>query len=763
MGVQLRRTREVAQRLVESVLLAQQVAEVANEVGQFVVPCAAFVQGLVALECGDRLVALIEHQIARHQHRVQGDQHALIAELLGAGDIRLELGKRRCRLSKPPQVVPRPRGIQALGLGAGQHQKPVHQAFVGCARIIGDVVVVKIEQHREFAGVALGRSAQLRGLLQKGTRLGQAGSFGAAPGSVAQRCNRSGVFAGADQVRCHARRLAAVIGQPARHRRMGVTGDLTRNRCERGLVDEVVCEPAVAQHLGGLQFAPRAGELNRRLAQHLFGQFDTEVRSRHRGHACQREGGRRELREAPFDELLHRLRPSRRAACRERGQPTIGPRLLQGLEHEQRIPASTPQQVRCQIGAAHVGQGQRIDELSDLRFVQRLERHAHRHRHVEQGVVKAAQRRAGLGRSEGEQPSQRAIRAGAAHVHAVDQGLEHLEGRGICKVQVVDHQPLQLGHADQRCLHRTLQHEPLPIDVARSSVAPLGQHARDLVPHCRQHGRGRGCCRALQDRTQQARQCREGHTSIARAGGDAHHVGLGVDKRIEQPCLAQTGLADDGGQAPRLPRFLQRSELGGAPDQARRAQHGHWQRLRHTLRRDMRHQGCDARAQCLGLGLGRDTQLGLEHIAAAIERGQRRGAVATQVVQAHHASVRVLRGRIELDQLLCRRQRLRHLPCTFLPRGDVCKSFDALGAPVLAHAVEPGRKAGGVGRAHAGQQLPGLTLGVEELDVHAVTQTRHGGALEHIESQLLAQAKQALAKIGTCTLLVDIGPQHGGQ
>ena len=739
-----------------------------QRVGQVGALRAALEHAVVALQRGRRLIGLAERQVAVDQHRRQRGEDALVAEPLGARDVGLELRDRRGRLAKPAQVVQRPGGVELLGLVGGERLQALHQRFVGHSRIVGDVVLVQGEAQRELVFPAPRRGADRGRLFEQAARLGDARALGAAPRRLAQRCDRLLVFAGGDPVPGHPRRLARMRGEPACHGRVRVARDLGRHGRERGLVDQIVREAAVAQHLRRFELAPGARELQGRLRQHALGELDAEVERRDRRQPRQGQGHRRKLRQAPLDELLHRLRPRRRLARCQHRQAAVGPGLLQGLEHEQRIAAGALQQVGSEVDATHAGQRERVDELRDLAFVERRQGHARRNGDVEQGVVERAQMGSGFRGPVGQHPAQRAraraivTRVARPFVVGVDQRLQHLERGRIGEVQVVDEQPVERRRRAEQRAHRALQHVALAFALAGPPCSPFGQDARDLVAYRRQQDRHGAVLRLLEHGAQQPRQGGERHAGIARPAGAAHRVRLAFGKGIEQPRLAQARLAEHGAHPPRAPCLLQRFELAHAADQARRAQHAHRQRPARGFGRVLGER-FDARAQRFGLGVGRDAEYALEHVAAVIEGGECRGTVAAQVVQPHDAAVRMLGGGIALDELLCGGQRQGELPGALVARGGIGQPLGALGAALLARCAQPRPEPARVGLGHADEQLArGAALAVE-VDGDVGAQARHGGAFEQVDAQELPQAKAPLAQIGERALLVDVGPEHRRQ
>ena len=329
-------------------------------------------------------------------------------------------------------------------------------------------------------------------------------------------------------------------------------------------------------------------------------------------------------------------------------------------------------------------------------------------------------------------------------------------------MQIVDDQSLQPGRAGEQGSHSDLKRGPPAVAVARNRVTPLGQDTRNVTPHLDRHLRPRACLAALQYRAQQARQGRERHARVARPGGRAHRIRSRFDERLEEPGLAQAGLADDRGQARRLPGVQQHAEFAGAPDQARWPQHAHRQGSGQA--RSGRSVGSfDVPVQRLGLVVRRHPEQLLECVAAVVEGGQRGGPVAAQIVQAHQAPARVLRRRVDLDQLLCSAQCRCQLAGAFVIRGDACKRIDALGAAALTGRVEPHRETVGIGLDHTGQQLTRAGVGLCQIDLHIFRQAGDRPALQQIEAKPSAQAIQALAQVGVGARLVGVGPQQGSE
>jgi hypothetical protein len=93
-------------------------------------------------------------------------------------------------------------------------------------------------------------------------------------------------------------------------------GDRRRHRGARRLEDQVVRERAVADDVGGLELAPRLGDVERVQLEHRRRQLGREARAGERGGAGELERRRRQLQEAPLDEGGDRRRLRQRGRRR---------------------------------------------------------------------------------------------------------------------------------------------------------------------------------------------------------------------------------------------------------------------------------------------------------------------------------------------------------------------------------------------------------------------------------------------------------------
>ena len=237
---------------------------------------------------------------------------------------------------------------------------------------------------------------------------------------------------------------------------------------------------------------------------------------------------------------------------------------------------------------------------------------------------------------------------------------------------------------------------------------------------------------------------------------------MGTREIGDQAGLAEAGLAGDQGRLAGRPIGVQAVPLGLPADQPRRSQHadGQGPGLRGVRLRATRGDACP---QGLGLRVGRDAEGAFEHVAAAIERGQRGGPVAAQVVQSHQAPMGVLGSRVEIDQALRGGERRDQLAGAFESRGLVGQGADAPGATLLARPVEPVRELAGARLFETVQQFARAGLGGVEMDLDIDAQAGHVAAFEQVAADRLAQAKQALAQVGARPLGIDVGPEQRGE
>jgi hypothetical protein len=281
------------------------------------------------------------------------------------------------------------------------------------------------------------------------------------------------------------------------------------------------------------------------------------------------------------------------------------------------------------------------------------------------------------------------------------QGLQEFEARIVGEVEVVDDDGVQADsdRVDQRGVDRTVQGEPLRLPGESDGGAELRQDEGELL----------GAGGAQRDRvlgeqgTQQAGQPGVGDARVAGAGAHADDARVAGRELVQQAALADSRLADDQEAAARRPGVIECGELALAADEARRP---------HQARgndgapcRQRRAAALDRRQQLDRLGRRRRPLLVLEALLEALEGGDRRRAVAAQIVQPHDATLRMLAQRIALDQPLRVDETARDRSIVLARRCRRRQRGVASGVPVLALGVDPRREVGKVVEVEIAEQL----------------------------------------------------------
>ena len=198
-----------------------------------------------------------------------------------------------------------------------------------------------------------------------------------------------------------------------------------------------------------------------------------------------------------------------------------------------------------------------------------------------------------------------------------------------------------------------------------------------------------------------------GRASTASAPGRA------LGEVADQPALAETGLAGDQARRP-----ADQAASSACHSASRPIRRGGRSTLtgsgRGWLASARQAAGVDAGAQRLGLGIGGDAEDPLQHVAAAVERGQRRRPVAAQVVQAHQAAMGVLGGRVGSRA----GARPRRAPATSRPALSsrdrfVGEGADAAGTTLLARQRQPVGELAAHRLGEAVQQLARIRVGAD--------------------------------------------------
>ena len=345
--------------------------------------------------------------------------------------------------------------------------------------------------------------------------------------------------------------------------------DRQRQRAQHAFGDQVVREAAVAQQLRLLQLAPGIDDVERVHLEHARGDVGIEVAAGDRGHAHQAQRRLRQPRQAALDQRAQRGRHGQPRGVQARRRIAEGEQGAQGLEREQRIAAAVRAQRRAPQGRLEARQRQRGEQRLDRGGVEHLEL-----QHLERRAVGVAQqqrqRRGQLLAAHAEQPGD------APRAHRGGERQQRLERGLVGMVQVVDGDAFEAGLAPglERRGERLLQ--PQGIEAAARRLAQLGREPRQLLHHPGLERRGEALLRPAH----QPRQQRIGQARLAGLGAAGEHLRMRLERVLDQPRLADAGIAGDEQHAPLGERRLEPHALGVAADQPRRTQHRHRRRRR---------------------------------------------------------------------------------------------------------------------------------------------------------------------------------------
>ena len=202
---------------------------------------------------------------------------------------------------------------------------------------------------------------------------------------------------------------------------------------------------------------------------------------------------------------------------------------------------------------------------------------------------------------------------------------------------------------------------------------------------------------------QEPREHGVGDAFVARPRADADDAGATCGELVQQPRLADARFADEQERPSCRPRAIEQCELALAADEARRPDQA--RRNDGAARRQRRAAALDRRQQLDRLGRRLRAELVLEALLETLEGGDRRGAVAAQVVQAHQPALGVLGERIALDQALRVDQAARDRSA-LLARGRCGGERGvALLAPLAALGAQPLGELGKVVEVEVAEQL----------------------------------------------------------
>jgi hypothetical protein len=358
-----------------------------------------------------------------------------------------------------------------------------------------------------------------------------------------------------------------------------------------------------------------------------------------------------------------------------------------------------------------------------------------------------ARRGAEFGVARGEQPAPRRLRGDVA---------QQFQARFVRKVQVVEDEAVDAGAvAVDRRRDSVEQARALAFACGRARRAEFGQQRRQFGPQ----RRGLRVKRGARPMAQQARDRRIDDVAVARPSADDQRGTSRLGEVGDEARLAHAGFAVHESRMAGVPRRMQRGPGLVAADQARRALHrGRHARGPGGRRRVGRCRAVDRRQQCQRFGRRPRTDLVFEHLLAAVEREQRRRAVARQVVQAHHAAVRVFGQRFEGQQFVRVGQRVVPVFRAFGHVGQLDERTPHAVAPARALGAEPLRELARRKVFTGGFAEQGV--GILEVMRDAPGQGQRRAALDQVRAQGLAQLEQALAQRVARRIGVLVGPQQ---
>ena len=264
----------------------------------------------------------------------------------------------------------------------------------------------------------------------------------------------------------------------------------------------------------------------------------------------------------------------------------------------------------------------------------------------------------------------------------------------------------------------------------------------------------------------QAGEQRIRHLRLASVCAGGQQRGVGRDQILEQARLADAGLAAQDQAAPLAHCRVELLALRAPPDQARRPQHG-------DQRRGRAHRGQvaggDLLRECGGFAVGRGAEFAAQPLAAALEGGQRRSAVAAQVMQPHHAAMRLFEQGFVGEQALGVGERPRHLVPSLVRRRDFGQPRGTPLAPPFARHRHPIGERRAVRVVECAEQFAGSGLRVEpqrgvglgQIVGHAVGQLQIVAADHELAAARTLQAEQPLAQAVARLCRCGVRPQQG--
>ena len=673
-------------------------------------------------------------RLARRRDRLLAEAQRLVQ--LVARHRQLEPGVER----EQSLLVGGRRLLDRLDRGAGLRAEVVGRERAGPA-----------QQRLEALGRKAGALEAARRLGEQAALLGERRGPARTLGRRQEGRARRPPLARLDPVLRQPRRLALALLQErgdlgvelARHRR--------RHRGERRFVDQVVHEGAVAQHLRLLELGARVGEIEGAQAEHVRRELDREVGRGDRGAARQPHRVGRQVGDAPLDHRVQRAgeRQPRRQGAVAAAAAAADPGL-ERLEQVERIAAAVPEQRRRDRSALQRLDAERIDDLGDV---------------ARASAARAPRARPGPRANTSSSRVRPAIDTSAARAVTIQRRLDapiaYCSSSMLVSSAKCRSSKTIPSSASASCLERGAD----GVEEARPSFA-AGQ-CRRLAQLGQQPGEG-----APQRQVETAQEAGgQGAQQPCRGGVDDPAV-AGPRADDERAARAPGAKSPTSRLLPMPP-----SPLTTALRPASQASCS----ARHAASRPIRRGGSSTLAGRPWAGAGnagtpaalivassasvsrrrRRADLVLQHLLAAVEREQGRGAVALQVEHADHAAVRGFGERLEGEQLARvrparrrsrgparpRRRRLRARPDARRRRG--ARAAGPARRPARGRARRPPR------RARCRESARSC--------VDARGQRQRRVAADQLDAELAPQLEQALAQGVAGRLGRALRPEQRGQ
>ena len=535
------------------------------------------------------------------------------------------------------------------------------------------------------------------------------------------------------------RRWRTTHGNRFGHTRVHHFADRLRQQARRGLEHQIVREAARVEDALAFECGPGVGEFEQVAPAHCLRQLGAEVAASDRRDAHQQQALGAERGEPLFEQVEHM---GRRVESMGQQAAMFFECMANGFEQVQRVAADTLSQ-----GG---GNGRGIGSGERERFDQRLCLFRCERRNGDRDDVGALLQpldafdrdRARAARCEAE--TQRAERRPG---QPFDPGVDT---RIVGELQVVEHDAGQ-SRGVRGAQQFGCQRQRRTDRARRIGVRSACEHQQLSVHRARER-----CAPAFGQRLHEPHDGRERHRGVARPGPQHQHLGARLERGVEQAALAEPGFAGHEEQLAGGPGVGDRGRFGLAPDHSRRPQHRGRQRLAGGPGRCLRLLDGVQQRQRRRRRPGADFIF--EQAFAIVEREQRGGAVAAQVMQPHDLAMRSFAQRVEAQQRLRDRQRTAQGTSVFEGTGLMFEVLAGGAEAALAPLAQPGVEFGCVVELGRSEQA----RGVRKVVLNAVGQAQHGATGQQLAA-LLLESVQALAQCAARQRRVAVGPQQGGE